>query len=249
MNVLELVALCKAFGGLQAIDNVNLEVKAGEISAIIGPNGAGKSTLFNLISGYFPPDSGKVIFRGRDITAMPPNKIAHLGIGRSFQRTNIFPRLTVFENVLVAVLSHRRQSANLITATWKLRDANARAMHILEEVNLADRARDMGGTLAMGDQKRLEIGIALAAEPTLILLDEPTAGMSSGETKSTVQLIEKLAHEMNMTLLFTEHDMSVVFSIAETIHVLHQGQIIAEGKPEEISQNERVIEAYLGGKE
>ncbi len=246
MSLLRLEHLNKSFGGLNATHNVNLTLAPGELSSIIGPNGAGKTTLFNLISGYLRPDSGRVFFNDRDITRLPPHAIVRLGIGRSFQRSNIFPRLTVFENVQAAVFSHHRQEGNLWRSTRNFSALNDRVGHVLENVGLRDKRERLGGTLALGDQKRLEIGLALALEPHLMLLDEPTAGMSPEETHSTVALIEKLAHEFKMTLLFTEHDMSVVFGISERIRVLHQGQVIAEGTPREISENPEVKRVYLG---
>jgi branched-chain amino acid transport system ATP-binding protein len=248
MSLLRVEQLNKAFGGLKATDNVSFAVAPGELSSIIGPNGAGKTTLFNQITGYLRPDSGRVFFNDRDITHLPPHEIVRRGIGRSFQRSNIFSRLTVFENVQTAVLSQHRQSSNLWRATQRYRELNERAGHILESVGLAGRRNQLSGTLALGDQKRLEIGLALALEPQLMLLDEPTAGMSPEETWSTVALIQSLAREFKMTALFTEHDMAVVFNISQKVRVLHQGQLIAEGAPQEISENPEVQRVYLGEK-
>jgi branched-chain amino acid transport system ATP-binding protein len=248
MSLLRVERLNKSFGGLKATDNISFTVAPGELGSIIGPNGAGKTTLFNLITGYLRPDSGRVFFNGRDITHLPPHAIVRLGIGRSFQRSNIFARLTVFENVQAAVLSHHRQSSNLWRATHRYRELNDRAERILGSVGLLERRNQLSGTLALGDQKRLEMGLALALEPQLMLLDEPTAGMSPEETWSTVALIEILAREFKMTVLFTEHDMAVVFDISQKIRVLHQGQFIAEGVPQEISENPEVQRVYLGEK-
>jgi branched-chain amino acid transport system ATP-binding protein len=234
----------KSFGGFMALYNVNLTVEKGQMASIIGPNGAGKSTLFNLITGHLAPDHGRVFFHDREITRVPPHKICQLGMGRSFQRTNIFPRLSVFDNVQVAVLSHQKKSLNLYSSAKRLAERETYAL--LEQVGLADEALSVAGTLAYGFQKQLELGIALASEPTLLLLDEPTAGMSPQETASTIALIGTIARERGLTLLFTEHDMDVVFSIAEKITVLHQGRVLAEGTPAQVRQNPEVQEVYLG---
>lgn len=246
MALLQVENLNKAFGGLQATNDINFTVEEGTLSSIIGPNGAGKTTLFNLITGRFRPDSGRITFENEDLVGLSPHEIVRRGIGRSFQRSNIFPRLTVFENVQTAVLSHDNRSQNVWRATTSLGELNDRTNHILERVGLLTRRQRLSGTLALGDQKRLEIGLALALDPKLMLLDEPTAGMSPEETRSTVALIERLAHEFSVTLLFTEHDMAVVFSIAEKIHVLHMGSFIAAGTPQEISANPEVQRIYLG---
>ncbi len=234
----------KSFDGFIAVRNVDLTVDKGQMACIIGPNGAGKSTLFNLITGHLQPTEGRIYFHDRDITGLPPHKICQLGMGRSFQRTNIFPRLTVFDNVQVAVLSHYRKTLNLFSPAKKLLQQETYA--ILEDVGLADEAHAISGTLSYGLQKQLELGIALASDPELLLLDEPTAGMSPQETASTIALIEKLARERGLTLLFTEHDMDVVFSIAEQITVLHQGEVLASGKPDEVRNNLEVQRVYLG---
>lgn len=246
MSLLQVKNLNKAFGGLLATNDVTFTVAQGELSSIIGPNGAGKTTLFNLLTGRFPPDSGRVIFADQDITGLSPYKIVSRGIGRSFQRSNIFPRLTVFENVQTAVLSYHQYGQNLWRTVTGLGQYNERTDHILENIGLQEKRKRLSGVLALGDQKRLEIGLALALEPKLMLLDEPTAGMSPEETTSTVALIEKLAHEFNITLVFTEHDMAVVFSISEKIRVLHAGQIIATGTAQQISDNREVQRIYLG---
>jgi branched-chain amino acid transport system ATP-binding protein len=226
------------------VHDVDLTVEKGQMACIIGPNGAGKSTLFNLITGHLVPTHGRVFFHDRDITGLPPHKICQLGMGRSFQRTNIFPRLSVFDNVQVAVLSHHKKTLNLFTPARKL--AQHETYALLEQVGLADEAQSISGTLAYGFQKQLELGIALASEPEILLLDEPTAGMSPQETASTIALIGKIAHQRGLTLLFTEHDMDVVFSIAEKITVLHQGEVLAEGKPDDVRQNPEVQRVYLG---
>ncbi|HEY7491261.1 MAG TPA: ABC transporter ATP-binding protein [Candidatus Tectomicrobia bacterium] len=234
----------KAFDGFIAVNSVDLTVEQGQMACIIGPNGAGKSTLFNLITGHLQPTHGRVFFHDRNITGLAPHKICQLGMGRSFQRTNIFPRLSVFDNVQVAVLSHRKKTLNFFTPAKKLVQQETYA--ILEQVGLAGEAQSISGTLSYGWQKQLELGIALASEPELLLLDEPTAGMSPQETASTMTLITQIARERGLTLLFTEHDMDVVFRMAEKITVLHQGQVLAEGKPAEVRLNPDVQRVYLG---
>jgi branched-chain amino acid transport system ATP-binding protein len=242
--ILETERLVKSFGGLTAVHEVSLRVQEGELASIIGPNGAGKTTLFNLLTGHLPLDSGRVIFKGQDITGLPPHTVSRMGIGRSFQRLNIFPRLSAFENVQVAVFSVQRQSRNLFSRASRLARGETEA--ILDSVGLGDKKDVKGGLLAHGDQKRLEMGIALAVEPTLLLLDEPTQGMSPGESAEITRLIQKLVKEKGLTLIFVEHDMNVVFGISDSIRVLHQGRIIFEGKPEEVKNNEEVQRIYLG---
>lgn len=234
----------KSFDGFVAVNGVSLSVKKGEICSIIGPNGAGKTTLFNLITGHLPVDEGKLIFKGLDITRMPSYRICRLGMGRSFQRTNIFPRLTVFQNIQAAILAHRGQSFNFFKPVEPFFQEETRA--ILERVGLKDQAEKVSGSLSYGFQKQLELGIALASEPELLLLDEPTAGMSAQETHHTIDLIGRITREKGLTLLFTEHDMGVVFSISERIMVLHQGRLIAEGSPNEVRNNPDVKKVYLG---
>lgn len=234
----------KSFEGFIAVREVNLTVEQGQMACIIGPNGAGKSTLFNLITGHLQPTHGRVYFHDRDITGLAPHTICQLGMGRSFQRTNIFPRLSVFDNVQVAVLSHFKKTLNFFTPARKL--VQRETMAILDDVGLSDEAESISGTLSYGFQKQLELGIALASEPEILLLDEPTAGMSPQETSNTIALVEKIARERGLTLLFTEHDMDVVFSIAEKITVLHQGEVLAEGKPDEVRDNAEVQRVYLG---
>lgn len=223
MTLLQVEHLSKLFGGLKATRDVSLTVAVGELGSIIGPNGAGESTLFNQITGQIHPDSEHIIFNNTDITGLSAHQIVRLGIGRSFQRSNIFPRLTTFENVQVAVLNFNRQGGNLWRATSKFSEIIDRTENILNSVGLRSKRGRLGGQLALGDQKRLEIGLALALEPKLLLLDEPTAGMSPEETGSTIALIEKLVHEFNMSLLFTEHDIAIVFGISQIIRVMHHG--------------------------
>jgi branched-chain amino acid transport system ATP-binding protein len=234
----------KAFDGFQAIAGISLTVAQEEIAAIIGPNGAGKTTFFNLITGHLRVDTGQVLLRGRDITGLPPHDICRLGIGRSFQRTNIFPRLTVFDNVQAAFISHRGRGFDLFGRVERLYRDDTEAL--LEAVGLLDKAHEVSGFLSHGNQKQLELAIALACEPDLLLLDEPTAGMSASETHETIRLIERLARQRRLTLLFTEHDMEVVFSLAERVTVLHQGRVIAAGTPAEVRRDPEVRRVYLG---
>jgi len=242
--LLRVEKMTKSFAGFVAVHDVSLTVEKGQMACIIGPNGAGKSTLFNLITGHLQPTEGKIFFHDRDITGLPPYKVCQLGMGRSFQRTNIFPRLSVFDNVQVAVLAHHKKTLNFFTPSKKLVQAETYAL--LEQVGLVDEAQSISGMLSYGFQKQLELGIALASEPELLLLDEPTAGMSPQETANAIALIEKIVRERGLTLLFTEHDMDVVFSIAEKITVLHQGQVLAEGTPAEVRSNPEVQRVYLG---
>jgi branched-chain amino acid transport system ATP-binding protein len=242
--VLEVRDIRKAFDGFLAVGGVSLTVAPGQIAAIIGPNGAGKTTFFNLITGHLQPDAGAVLLEGRDITGVAPHDVCRLGMGRSFQRTNIFPRLTVFQNVQAAYISHRRRGRDLFRRVDRLYAEETDA--VLASLGLLDRSGEVSGFLSHGAQKQLELGIALASEPRLLLLDEPTAGMSATETRETIQLIDRLARERGLTLLFTEHDMEVVFSIAQKITVLHQGRVIADGAPADVRADAEVQRVYLG---
>jgi branched-chain amino acid transport system ATP-binding protein len=236
-------SLTKSFGGLMAVNRVSFELKKGGISSIIGPNGAGKTTLFNLLTGHLKPDSGAISFKGIEITGMAPHRICHRGIGRSFQRTNIFPRLSVFENVQIALMAHHGKSQNLFQRARGL--LGQETNEILESVGLGSKKAATAGLLAHGDQRLLEIGITLGTYPELILLDEPTAGMSPEESGKTVALIQQLVRAKDLTLLFIEHDMNIVFGISEWVRVMHMGSVIAEGRPEEIRANEQVQKIYL----
>jgi branched-chain amino acid transport system ATP-binding protein len=243
--VLDVSGLTKSFGGFLAVDEVDLAVAEREIAAVIGPNGAGKSTLFNLITGHLQPTAGRVLLDGRDITGVPPHRICGLGVGRSFQRTNIFPKLTVFENVQAALLAHRGRSWDFWSRSETLCREESHAL--LASIGLADQAAAIAGTLSYGNQKQIELGIALASDPKILLLDEPTAGMSASETHEAIALLERIASERGLTLLFTEHDMAVVFSIAQKIAVMHQGRIIAIGDPAAVRADTEVRRIYLGG--
>jgi branched-chain amino acid transport system ATP-binding protein len=242
--MLSVQAVQKSFDHFLAVDQGNLEVERGKIVAVIGPNGAGKSTLFKLITGHLKPDKGKIVFKGEDIAGLPPHTICRKGISLSYQIVNIFSRLTVFENVQAAVLSRQKRVYNLLSPARRL--AVKETGEILEAVNLSDSANRVSGTLSHGEQKVLEIGIALGNDPELLILDEPTAGMSPEETFATIGLINRLTKEMGLTILFAEHDMDLVFSIADNIMVMQQGVSIIQGEPGDVKENKQVQEAYLG---
>jgi branched-chain amino acid transport system ATP-binding protein len=245
--MLQVEKIHKSFDDFKAVNGANLTVGKGELVAVIGPNGAGKTTLFNLITGQLKPDRGQVIFNDEDISALPAYQICRRGIARSFQIANIFPRLTVFRNVQVSVLSQQRKSRKLFYPAEKL--AVEETNSILESVGLSDKAWTTAGSLAHGDQRALEIAIALGNEPELLILDEPTAGMSAEETTATMALIKELANSRGLTILFCEHDMEVVFNIAQSIMVLHQGLTIMQGQPDDVRNSSQVQECYLGGAE
>jgi branched-chain amino acid transport system ATP-binding protein len=223
---------------------VDLGVPDGDLRAIIGPNGAGKTTLFNLITGDLPHDSGQIYFRGEEVSGLAPQDLCRRGIGRTFQVTSIFRRLTALENVQTALLSHHRRHYDILRPARRMyREA---AMAQLERVGLAGQAAKPSGILAHGDQRRLELAIALASEPRLLMLDEPTAGMAARERHEIMALAADIAREAGLTILFTEHDMDVVFAVAKRITVLHQGSVIAEGTPLEVRANPEVQRVYLG---
>lgn len=244
VNMLEIRALSRSFNGFQAVSEVSFSVPSGSITAMIGPNGAGKTTMFNLLTGLLRPDRGTVMFKGQDITSLPPHRRCRLGMGRSFQRTNIFPHLTVGENIQAAFIAHRGKGWDFWRPFFGMYAAETH--ELLCSVGLQDRSGEKARYLSHGDQKQLELGIALALDPDILLLDEPTAGMSIAETQKTIELIARLAHERKLTLLFTEHDMDVVFSIADRIVVLHHGAVLANGKPAEVKQDPEVRRVYLG---
>ena len=230
------------FGGLTALNGVNFELGREEIRAIIGPNGAGKSTFFNCLTGVLRPSSGRILFNGEDITGLPPDRISRKGIARSYQITNILPNATTLENVRIAAQS-RRHGWSMLTHHSDFRDIIEKAKAVLESVGLIDKADELAANLSHGEQRNLEIGIALATEPELLCLDEPTAGMSAAETHDTMELVRRIAR--NLTILIVEHDMQVVMELAQRITVLHYGEVLAEGTPAEIQQNPRVQEVYL----
>jgi branched-chain amino acid transport system ATP-binding protein len=240
--ILRTEALSMRFGGLNALNRVSLSVPRGEVRAIIGPNGAGKSTLFNCLTGVLAPTSGRIVFDGEDITGLPPHQISRKAIARSYQITNILPGATVLENVRIAVQS-RYHSWSLLRHHRVYRDVIDRAQAVLGSVGLAGKADELAANLSHGEQRNLEIGIALATEPKLLCLDEPTAGMSVTETHATVELVRSIAADL--TILIVEHDMEVVMGLARTITVLHYGEVLAEGSPAAIQANPRVQEVYL----
>ncbi len=244
--ILEADHLRKDFGGLVAVEDVSLRARAGSLHSIIGPNGAGKTTLFNLLSGIFKPSAGRVKFRGRDITAQPPHRIAHLGIGRSFQITNVFPNLTVFENVRLAAQAMGRDSLNLFAPAARFRVYEERAFQVLAQVSLQGKENLLASVLPHGDKRKLEIGILLASDPQVLLLDEPTAGMASEQVPQLIALIADIRKHGNKTILLVEHNMDLVMNVSDAITVMHYGKVLAEGTPAQISANAQVQKAYLG---
>jgi branched-chain amino acid transport system ATP-binding protein len=244
--LLSVEGLSKRFGGFGAVQEVSFAVTPGEFSAFIGPNGAGKTTLFNLLTGHLPKSGGHVTFDGTDITSHSAHDIVRLGIGRAFQRANTFPALTVLENVHIAVLVHAGRHRHFVRKARDDESGRAEAREILRAVHLERVADIVAGSLSHGDQKLLDIAIALASRPRILLLDEPTAGMHPERRRDTMALVRDLWRDRSMTVLFIEHDMDIVFEIAGLVRVLHQGRLIAEGSPAEISGNRLVVEAYLG---
>ena len=240
--ILRTEALTKQFGGLTAVSQVSVQIPRGEIRAVIGPNGAGKSTLFNCLTGVLAPTSGRIVFDGEDITGLPPHRVSQKGIARSYQITNILPRATALENVRIAVQS-RHHSWSLLRHYRSYADLIDRARAVLASVGLGDKEAELASELSHGEQRNLEIAIALGTEPKLLCLDEPTAGMSVTETHATVELIRRIAADL--TILIVEHDMEVVMGLAQTITVLHYGEVLAEGTPAQIQANPRVQEVYL----
>ena len=241
---LELVDVHKSFGATPIIRGVSLQIRAGERHAVIGPNGAGKSTLFNLVSGRFAPTRGSVLLNGAAITGEPPFEISRRGLARSFQVTNIFPRMTVYENIRCSVLWSLGYGYSFRRSVHKLRDANERTELILEQIGLTRRSQTLAGVLTYAEQRALEIGITIAGDAQVILLDEPTAGMSRAEAASAVELVRAISQ--GRTLVMVEHDMSVVFDLADRISVLVYGEIIATDAPARIRENPAVQAAYLG---
>jgi branched-chain amino acid transport system ATP-binding protein len=241
--ILSTEGLSVRFGGLSALDNIDFAVAPNELRAIIGPNGAGKSTFFNCLTGVLLPSSGRIRFNGEDITGLSPDRVSQKGIARSYQITNILPNATTLENARIAAQS-RRHGWSLLTHHRAYRDIIEKAEAALAAVGLLGKAGELAANLSHGEQRNLEIGIALATEPTLLCLDEPTAGMSAAETHQTMELVRRIAR--NLTILIVEHDMQVVMELAHRITVLHYGRILAEGTPAEIQRNQKVLEVYLG---
>jgi branched-chain amino acid transport system ATP-binding protein len=248
MALLEASGVTKRFAGLTALDDVALTVEAGSVHSIIGPNGAGKSTLLNVLTGSIEPDSGAITFDGHSLVSRPPYEINQLGIARVFQSPEIFPELSLLDNVMIAALAARDGSfrMNALQHPRHLGGVRELAEETLADVGLKEHLRTLAMHLSRGDKRRLELAVCLAHRPRLLLLDEPTAGMSHAETHSTVELLRKIS-ERGMTKIIIEHDMDVVFTLSSRITVLHQGRVIADGPPEEIREDEAVQEAYLGG--
>jgi len=245
--MLKVSGLHKSFEGFQAVADVGLYIERGEVVAVIGPNGAGKTTLFNLITGQLKPDAGDIWFQGENIAGLPAHIISRKGIGRSFQIVNVFDRLTVFENVQIAVLARQGKTLNLFQPARRL--AIRETDDVLASVGLIEKSGMISGMLSHGDRKVLEIAIALGSRPELLILDEPTAGMSPDETAATLDIMRRLSVDLGLTILFCEHDMGLVFSIADRITVMNHGATIIQGLPEEVRRNRDVQEAYLGGSE
>ena len=244
MNILETRGVYHDFKGLEVLFDVNLQVAEGERHAVIGPNGAGKTTLFNIITGTYHPSRGHVFFKDKNITGSKPYRLARLGMGRSFQITSTFNRLTTFQNCRLPILSKRGVRFNLFRRVDSMHDLTEETDEVLKRVNLHNERNIPAGLLSYGKHRSLEISMAMAIDPSLVLLDEPTAGMSRDETHTAVELIRKLTEGKTMVII--EHDMDVVFSLADRITVLHYGKILATGTPEEIKQNQEVKDAYLG---
>lgn len=246
MTLLQTQHLRKEFGGLIAVEDVSMTIEAGQTHSIIGPNGAGKTTFFNLLSGKYKPTRGKVIYKGRDITNLPLHQRTHLGIGRSFQITNIFPNLTVLENVRLAAQAigkHRFQAFRLASAYPAY---TTKALDVLELVGLREMAASLASILPHGGKRKLELALLLAGDPELLLLDEPTAGMASEQVPELMQTIERVRQQGNRTIVLVEHNMNVVMSVSDKITVMNLGAVLAEGTPAEISHNQRVQKVYLG---
>lgn len=244
MTVLSVKHLSKAYGGVQAVDDVSFDLAAGELLALIGPNGAGKTTCFNMLNGQIRSDRGEIVLNGRSIAGMKPDQIWRLGVGRTFQITATFPSMTVVENVQMALLSHHRRTRALWRAASKYYVDEA--MALLDRVGMAEQQDRACGVLAYGDIKRVELAVALANDPALLLMDEPTAGMAPRERVGLMQLTADIVREKNISVLFTEHDMDVVFAHADRIMVLNRGQLIAMGKPDEVRADKQVQDIYLG---
>jgi branched-chain amino acid transport system ATP-binding protein len=245
-EIIRTESLGKYFGEMAAVHEVNLALQEGLFTSLIGPNGAGKTTLINLLSGYLLPDRGKVFFRGEEITRLSPDKRVKIGISRSFQIMNIFPRMTVFQNILLPVLSRLNKTSKPFSSLKGQKEAGKEAERILGEVSLGDERDSPAGELSHGGQRMLELGIAVATNPQVCFLDEPSSGMNPIERVKVLELVKKLASEKNTTFIIVEHDMDIVFSLSDWIVVMNRGEVLAEGKPAEIRGNQEVRDIYLG---
>lgn len=245
--ILQVENVSKYFGGIKAVDNVSFAVEEGELSSIIGPNGAGKSTLFNVLTGIIEKDSGRVIFKSEDVTQLAPYEICRKGIGRTFQLLNIFQQLPVYQNIQIAILAGQGLTLNFLQPAKNM--VKSETEEILESIGLTHKSNSIVSEISHGEQRRLEIGIALASYPTLVFLDEPTAGLGIEETRAMVNLIHQLAEGRGLTMVVVEHKMDVVFSISQKIRVLHEGRLIFEGLPEDARRSDDVRRVYLGEEE
>jgi branched-chain amino acid transport system ATP-binding protein len=245
MEVLKTEKLMKRFGGLVAVDQVDISIEENHLTSVIGPNGAGKTTLFNLLTGLIKPDDGKIYFKGKEITKHPPHRIVREGIARSFQISNVFTELPLFENIRIAVQAEKGHGFEMLSSINSLDEVNGRAFEIIRAIGLDGKENIVTKNLSYGDKRILEIGIALASNPKVLLLDEPTSGLASRETGKMTEFIQSLSK--GLTVIVIEHDMNLVLSISDHIIVLHQGRVIAEGTPDGIKANDEVQEAYLGG--
>jgi branched-chain amino acid transport system ATP-binding protein len=243
-NVLEVHELAKSFGGVQAVKNLSFDLAEGQLLAMIGPNGAGKSTCFNLINGQLRPDHGSVVIMGKKINGFPPRQVWKLGVGRTFQITATFASMTVLENIKMVILSYHRRSRSLISRVRKV--YTDESMELLKLVGIEDQHDRSCGVLAYGDLKRVELAVSLANKPKLLLMDEPTAGMGPAERQALMELTSDIVRTRNIGVLFTEHDMDVVFTHSDRIIVLNRGELVAEGSPAEVRANKQVQEIYLG---
>lgn len=245
--IIETQNLSKHFGGLAAVDDVSIKIEAGTLHAIIGPNGAGKTTFFNLLSGNLKPTNGKVFYKGQDLTGKPICRMIHMGIGRSFQITNIFPNLTVRENIRLASQAMENKNFRFLMDTSKMESVEERTTVVVEKVGLGSQSLLPARMLSHGDQRKLELGMILAPDPELLLLDEPTAGMATDQVPELITLIQEVQQSGLKTVILVEHNMNVVMKVSDRITVMHQGKVLAEGTPGEIATNHEVQTAYLGG--
>ena len=245
-TILEAHNLRKSFGGLVAVDDVSIQIAKGSMHAIIGPNGAGKTTLFNLLSGMMAPDSGKIFYKGENITHVAPPRRAHMGIGRSFQITSIFPNLTVLENIRLGAQAMGKDNFRIFNLAEQYPVYTEKAMEVITLVGLLGRENVLARNLAHGEKRKLELGIMLSTEPELLLFDEPTAGMSSEQVPELIEIINKVVHFRTSTAILVEHRMDMVMSVSHRITVMAQGRLLAEGTPQEIARNAQVQAAYLG---